>query len=79
MDEALLHELSAKMGGRFKFTSLVQKRLVQLVNEHNELFTQNSGGRPVRLVVEEIAKGGFQLTTPNGKEIIAPREEDAEE
>ena len=41
MDEAILHELSGKLGGRFKLTALVQKRLVELMRERSEIITQN--------------------------------------
>jgi len=66
MDEAVLHELSGKLGGRFRLTSLVQKRLVELVRSSDERIAKSSGGVPVRLVVEEVAKGGLQLIAPDG-------------
>ena len=66
MDEALLHKLSGKLGGRFKLTALVQKRMVQLMREGSDVIKKNSGGRPVRLVVEEIAQGRLQLIAPDG-------------
>ena len=55
MNEAVLHDLSSKLEGRFKLTSLVQKRLVQLMRERSDVILGNSGGRPVRLVVDEVA------------------------
>lgn len=74
MNEAMLHDLSRKMGGRFKLTTLVQKRLVQLMQERSEIVTKNSGGRPIRLVTEEIAKGHLQLVAPDGTALTGPIE-----
>lgn len=74
MNEAMLHDLSQKMGGRFKLTTLVQKRLVQLIRERSEIITKNSGGHPIRLVTEEIAKGHLQLIAPDGTALTAPTE-----
>ena len=69
MNEAVLHDLSGKLGGRFKLTALLQKRLTSLMMQRDDIITKNSGGRPVRLVVEEIARGNLQLTTPDGDEL----------
>jgi hypothetical protein len=66
MDEAVLHELSLRLGGRFRLTALVQKRLVQLMREGSDVIKKNSGGRPVRLVVEEVAEGRLALVAPEG-------------
>ncbi len=69
MNEAALHKLSGQLGGRFRLTSLVQKRLVQLMIARDEVITKNSGGRPVRLVVDQVAGGRLQLFSPEGEEI----------
>lgn len=79
MDEAILYELSRKLGGRFKLTALVQKRLVELMRERSEIITQNSGGLPVRLVVEEVARGGAELIAPDGTKFVVRQEEQEEE
>ncbi|MFW6158602.1 MAG: DNA-directed RNA polymerase subunit omega [Planctomycetota bacterium] len=71
MDEAVLHDLSGKLGGRFKLAALVQKRLVQLLRERHPIITEHSGGVPVRLVVQEIAEGKLQLVAPDGT-VIGP-------
>ncbi|MFO7900013.1 MAG: DNA-directed RNA polymerase subunit omega [Planctomycetota bacterium] len=71
MDEAVLHDLSRKLGGRFKLAALVQKRLVQLLRERHPVITEHSGGLPVRLVVQEIAEGKLQLVAPDGT-VIGP-------
>ena len=69
MNEALLHKLSGELGGRFRLTSLVQKRLAQLMVNRDEIITKNSGGRPIRLVVEQVAGGKLQLVSPEGEAI----------
>jgi len=74
MDEAVLHELSAKLGGRFRLTALVQKRLVELMRQRSEVITEHSGGRPVRLVVDEAHRGGLALMSPDGHEFLADEE-----
>ena len=74
MNEAVLHELSELMGGRFRLTTLVQKRLVELMRERSDIVTKNSGGLPVRLVVEEVARGGVQLTAADGTVFLAADE-----
>ncbi len=74
MNEATLHDLSRKIRGRFKLTTLVQKRLVQLMQDRSEVITKNSGGRPIRLVTEEIAGGRLQLVAPDGAALSGPAE-----
>jgi len=69
MNEATLHRLAGELGGRFKLTALLQKRLVQLMVARDDIITKNSGGRPVRLVVDEIASGKLQLTSTDGDEL----------
>ncbi len=66
MNEKTLHKLSGELGGRFKLTALLQKRLIQLMVSRDDIVTKNSGGQPVRLVVDEIASGKLQLTSPDG-------------
>ncbi len=64
MDESLLQKLSSKVDGRFKLTTMVQKRLVELMNERNDLIVKNCGGCPIRLVVEELARNLLELGPP---------------
>lgn len=54
MNEALLHELAVHVGGRFRLTSLVQRRLVELMAKKDDIVAKNCGGRPIRLVVEML-------------------------
>ena len=66
MDEALLHELAGKVGGRFRLTSVVQRRLVDLMRNHDDIIDKNCGGRPIRLVVEGVARDLLRLQGPEG-------------
>ena len=75
MNEALLHKLAGKVDGRFKLTALVQKRLVQLMAHRDAVITDNSGGRPIRLVVEEVAKGHLQLIASDESPLTPKLEE----
>jgi len=64
MNEAVLHELAAKVGGRFRLTTIVQKRLGDLMRNRDEIIVKNCGGRPIRLVVEQLAREILQLAAP---------------
>ncbi|MFH1732259.1 MAG: hypothetical protein ABIF82_11505 [Planctomycetota bacterium] len=79
MNEATLHRLSGELGGRFKLTALLQKRLIKLMVDRDDIITKNSGGRPVRLVIDEIASGKLQLTAPGGEELTPELEVKADE
>lgn len=76
MNEHTLHKLAGKLGGRFKLTALVQKRLVQLMAARSDVIVKNCGGRPIRLAVEEVAKGGLQLTAKDGVAVTGPSEKE---
>lgn len=78
MNEATLHKLSGELGGRFKLTALLQKRLIQLMISRDDIITKNSGGRPVRLVIDEIAAGKLQLTAPDGEALTPELEVEAD-
>ena len=55
MIEALKHEeLITKIGGRFRFTALVQKRLVELMEGSRPLVERKLGMTDIELVIEEI-------------------------
>jgi len=76
VNEQTLHKLASKFGGRFKLTALVQKRLAQLMAERSDVIVKNCGGRPIRLVVDEVAKGGLQLTGTDGKAVVGPSDKE---
>jgi hypothetical protein len=75
MNEAILHELAQKLGGRFKLTALVQKRLIQLMQARHPIISQQSGGRPIHSVVNEVAVGKLQLVSPEDEPITPELEE----
>lgn len=68
MNEAVLHELAGKVGGRFRLTTIVQKRLADLMRNRDDIIVKNCGGRPIRLVVEELAREILQLAAPKDGE-----------
>jgi hypothetical protein len=76
MNEAILHELSQQLGGRFKLTALVQKRLVQLMQSRHPIISQQSGGRPIRSVVNEVAVGKLQLVNRDDETPVTPELEE---
>lgn len=73
MNEKLLHDMAAEIGGRFKLTVMVQKRLVELMQQHSDVIAKNCGGKPIRMVVEEIARK-MELLPPEAPEMIAGTE-----
>jgi len=76
VNEQRLHRLAGKFGGRFKLTALVQKRLAQLMAERNDVIVKNCGGRPIRLVVDEVDKGGLELAGQDGKAVAVPSDKE---
>lgn len=47
-------ELAEKIGGRFKLTALVQKRLGELMDGSRPLIENTQGMTPLEIVVQEI-------------------------
>lgn len=57
MIEALKNiELVAKLGGRFKLTALIQKRLMELMQGGRPLIEDTEGRTQLEIVVEEIRR-----------------------
>lgn len=55
MIEALRHEdVILKVGGRFRLTALIQRRLVELMEGARPLVERKSGMTDMELVIEEI-------------------------
>ncbi len=55
MIEALKHEdLVLKIGGRFRLTSMIQKRMVELLEGSRPLVDRQPGMTDMELVIEEI-------------------------
>jgi len=57
MDQKLLEELTKKVGGRFKLTSLLQKRMVALMRMRREGEPALSGAQLLERATQEVAQG----------------------
>lgn len=67
MDLKKLSEAEKKVGGKFKLSTLMQKRLVELMRGSPKLV--NSGiTNPHEIVVEEILQGKIELGEPQPEE-----------
>ena len=49
-------ELVAKVGGRFKLTALIQKRLMELMQGGRPLIEDTEGKSQLEIVIEEIKR-----------------------
>jgi len=54
IDELKSTELVNKVGGRFKLTALIQKRLEELINGSRPLIEDTEGKTNLEIVVQEI-------------------------
>ena len=61
MDENKLHELSCKIGGRFRLAALIQKRLLELNRGQRQLVDRHHRN-PLYTVLQEIEEGKLPLT-----------------
>lgn len=55
-------EVVNKVGGRFKLSALMQKRLVELIEGGRPLIEDTEGMTPMEIVVEEIKQDKIILT-----------------
>lgn len=60
MDENRLHELSCKIGGRFRLAALIQKRLLELNRGQRQLVDKHYRN-PLYTVLQEIEEGKLTL------------------
>ncbi len=66
-------EIANKVGGRFKLTALVQKRLQELLTGSRPLIEDTEGKTQLEIVIEEIKQDkitidyGTSDTAPSGK------------
>jgi len=54
-------ELVRKVGGRFKLTALIQKRLMELMQGGRPLIENTEGMSQLQIVVEEIKLGKIAI------------------
>ena len=60
MDENRLHELSCKIGGRFRLAALIQKRLLELNRGQRQLVDRHHRN-PLYTVLQEIEEDKLTL------------------
>ena len=54
-------EIVNKVGGRFKLSALIQKRMIELMEGGRPLIEDTEGKTSMEIVVEEIKKGKIVL------------------
>lgn len=80
MIEALKsEEIVRKVGGRFKLTALIQKRLVELMQGARPLVEQTPGMTNIEVVIQEILDDKIAIDydnsdIPRPEEIITPND-----
>ena len=74
MIEALRHEeIINKVGGKFRLTALIQKRIVQLLDGARPLVDRKPGMTDMELVIEEIMQNKITIDYSKS-DLIAPEE-----
>ncbi len=67
IEELKSTELINKVGGRFKLTALVQKRLDELVQGARPLIEDAEGKTMLEIVVQEILQDKIAIETPDSE------------
>ena len=74
IEELKSTDLVNKVGGRFKLTALIQKRLEELINGSRPLIEDTEGKTNLEIVVQEIKEDKIVIDTRTGE--IKEQEED---
>jgi DNA-directed RNA polymerase subunit omega len=74
IDELKNTELVEKVGGRFKLTALIQKRLMELMQGSRPLIEDVEGKSQLEIVVEEIKRDKIAIDYEHS-DIDKPRDE----
>jgi len=74
IDELKNTELVEKVGGRFKLTALIQKRLMELMQGSRPLIEDVEGKSQLEIVVEEIKRDKITIDYEHS-DIDKPRDE----
>ena len=74
IDELKNTKLVEKLGGRFKLTALVQKRLLELMQGGRPLIEDTEGKTQLEIVVEEIKRDKITIDYEHS-DIDKPRKE----
>ncbi len=78
LEELKEEEIVRKVGGRFRLSTLIQKRLVQL-NQGSRPLVDMSTGDKMRVVLQEIVQDKIYLDTSNEVKITGDMPESQEE
>ena len=78
LEELKEEEIVRKVGGRFKLSTLIQKRLVQL-NQGSRPLVEVSTADRMRVVLQEIIQDKIYLDTSNEVKITGDMPESQEE
>jgi DNA-directed RNA polymerase subunit omega len=74
IDDLKSIELVEKVGGRFKLTALIQKRLMELMQGSRPLIEDTEGKTQLEIVVEEIKRDKITIDYEHS-DIDKPRDE----
>jgi DNA-directed RNA polymerase subunit omega len=74
IEELKSTDLVNKVGGRFKLTALIQKRLAELTSGSRPLIEDTEGKTNLEIVVQEIKEDKIVIDSRTGE--IKEREED---
>ena len=74
IDELKNTKLVEKLGGRFKLTALVQKRLLELMQGGRPLIEDTEGKTQLEIVIEEIKRDKITIDYEHS-DIEKPRKE----
>ena len=74
IDELKNAKLVEKLGGRFKLTALVQKRLLELMQGGRPLIEDTEGKTQLEIVIEEIKRDKITIDYDRS-DIEKPRKE----
>ena len=61
IDELKNTELAKKVGGRFKLTALIQKRMTELVEGSRPLIDDTEGKTQLEIVIQEIIEDKIEI------------------
>ena len=67
IEELKDNKIVEKMGGRFKLTTLVQKRLKELMEGSRPLIEDTKGMSQLQIVIQEILQDKITIGEPDDK------------
>ena len=77
IEELRSEDLSRKVGGKFKLTALIQRRMKEIVHGARPLIEREPGMTDIEVVVQEIREGKIGIDY-EASGITPPKDEPAE-